>query len=266
METNNKLIELRNYLTVIGKDGLCVAFSGGVDSALLLAAAKDVLGEKVTSVTFSSRLSPLAETESAKNLAERMGVRHFVLNLDEFEDVSILDNPPDRCYICKRYIFMRLSEFCLRNNLGGIADGTNSDDLKQHRPGLRALRELGVFSPLAQCGITKSEVREHAKELDIPVHNKPSSPCLATRIPYGTKLTEELLSRVQNSEQYLDALGFKGCRVRCYGNLARVEVKPDEFQMLLRHKDDIITAFKTFGFVYITLDLEGFRSGSMDLV
>jgi uncharacterized protein len=261
-----KLKLLQKYILDIGKEGLCIAFSGGVDSTLLLKVASQVLGDKLTAVTFSSRLSPKLEICEAQNLAKQYNVRHFTLEFDEFEDERILDNPPERCYICKKYIFTKLLEFCRKNELGAVADGTNADDLKQHRPGLRALIELGVYSPLANCGFTKQEVRMLAAELDVTVHNKPSAPCLATRIPYGTRLSDELLKRVEAAEQYLVSLGFKGCRVRAYDKLARLEVKTEEFDLLLSLKDNIIEEFIGFGFVYITLDLEGFRSGSMDLV
>jgi uncharacterized protein len=261
-----KLKLLQKNILDIGSGGLCVAFSGGVDSTLLLKVASQVLGEKLTAVTFSSRLSPKIEISEAQDLAKQLGVTQYTLEFDEFEDKRILDNPPERCYICKKYIFTKLLEFCRKNNLGAVADGTNADDLQQHRPGLRALRELGVYSPLANCGFTKQEVREKAAELKVTVHNKPSAPCLATRIPYGTRLSDELLKRVEAAEQYLVSLGFKGCRVRVYERLARIEVKTEEFDLLLQLKDKIIAEFKGFGFVYITLDLEGFRTGSMDLV
>ena len=262
----DKLNDLKKYIAEIGTDGLCVAFSGGVDSTLLLKVASQVLGGRLTAVTFSSRLSPKVEISEAQSIAKQYNVRHFTLQFDEFEDQRIFDNPPERCYICKKYIFTKLLEFCKANNLGAVADGTNADDLKQHRPGLAALKELNVFSPLAKCGFTKQEVRTIAQEFGVTVHNKPSAPCLATRIPYGTRLSDELLKRVENSEQYLTSLCIKGCRVRVYDNLARIEVQKEDFDLLLSNKNKIIEAFKGFGFIYITLDLEGFRSGSMDLV
>jgi uncharacterized protein len=261
-----KLTALQKYILEIGSGGLCIAFSGGVDSTLLLKAASQVLGEKLTAVTFSSRLSPKIEIDEAQKLAKQYHVRHYTLEFDEFEDERILGNPPERCYLCKKYIFTKLLAFCAKYDLGAVADGTNADDLTQHRPGLRALRELRIYSPLAVCGFTKQEVRTLAADLGVAVHNKPSAPCLATRIPYGTRLTDELLKRVESSEQYLSSLGLKGCRVRAYDQLARIEVQTADFSLLLQSKDEIISQLKSLGFVYITLDLDGFRSGSMDLV
>lgn len=260
-----KLESLKQNLLKIGQSGLCVAFSGGVDSTLILKAAVDLLGEKVTAVTFSSRLSPKTEMDEAAKLAENIGAKHFVLQFDEFEDEKIITNPVDRCYHCKSYIFSSLKRFCRENNLGEVADGTNFDDLSQYRPGLQALRELNIHSPLAECGFTKAEVRECARELGLTVHSKPSAPCMATRVPYGTRLTDELLKRIERSEETLKALGFSGLRVRAHGDIARIELPKDQFQSAVRKSEMIAQELKKAGFNYVTLDLEGFRSGSMDI-
>jgi uncharacterized protein len=261
----DKCSQLEKRLLEIGKDGLCIAFSGGVDSTLLLDTAAS-LPINVTAVTFSSRLSPKTELVEAAALASSMGVQHYFLTFDELTNESILANPPDRCYHCKKFIFSSLKDFCKQNSLGAVADGTNADDLKQYRPGLRALRELEIYSPLAECGFTKAEVRAAASSAGLEVHSKPSAPCLATRVPYGTRLTDELLCKIETGEEALKSLGFLGCRLRAHGNIARVEVPISEFEKLINMREKIIPLLKKVGFVYITLDLEGFRSGSMDIV
>ena len=260
-----KFNALRAELAEIGAQGLCVAFSGGVDSMLLLKAAADVLGSRVSAVTFSSRLSPKTELGEAAAAARAMGVRHYVLTFDELTDERILSNPPDRCYHCKHFIFRTLQDFSQAHGLGAVADGTNADDRTEYRPGLRALRELGVHSPLADCGFTKRDVRTAARTLGLSAAGKPSAPCLATRVPYGERLTDALLEKIERAETSLKALGFAQCRVRAHGDIARIEVPAEDLARALEKRSEIIAGLHAAGFLYITLDLEGFRSGSMDV-
>lgn len=256
---------LRAELAEIGAQGLCVAFSGGVDSMLLLKAAADGLGGRVSAVTFSSRLSPKTELGEAAAAARAMGVRHYALTFDELTDERILSNPPDRCYHCKHFIFRTLQDFSQAHGLGAVADGTNADDRTEYRPGLRALRELGVHSPLADCGFAKREVRAAARALGLSAAGKPSAPCLATRVPYGERLTDALLEKIERAETLLKALGFAQCRVRAHGDIARIEVPAEDLARALEKRAEIIAGLHAAGFLYITLDLEGFRSGSMDV-
>lgn len=248
------------------KDGVCIALSGGVDSSLLLALLSEYNQEnKLHAVTFASILHPLCDTSSAKELAKKYDVSHTVLNDDVLSNKNIRMNPPDRCYHCKKMLFSTLCDFAKSKNLKWVIDGTNKDDLSQYRPGLKALKELSIRSPLAEFGCTKADTRKMASAINLSVAQKPSSPCLATRLPYNTEITEEILKRVEYSEAFIRTLGVDTVRVRTYNDMARIEVSKEDFNILISKKDEIIPKFKEFGFNNITLDLEGFRSGSMDV-
>lgn len=258
------LTQLRNRIAELGKNGLCIAFSGGVDSALILKIACD-LKLRICAVTFHTMLHPTADLQLVRQLAHQMGARLRIVELDEFSQPAVAQNSPRRCYYCKRFLFETLLEVAGQEGLGCCMDGTNADDLKEYRPGLKALEELGIESPLAQLGITKAQVRRLAGELGLSVASRPSSPCLATRLPYGTKITREAIRQIELGETLLTEKGFAVNRVRSHGGIARIEIPKEDFPRFLLLGDELAAAFRDYGFDYITLDVEGFRSGSMDL-
>ncbi len=250
-----------------GED-MAVAFSGGVDSALLLKIACDAAektGKRVYAVTVHTRLHPVKETEEAKRICRDMGATHIILNVDELEEAGIMDNPASRCYLCKKQIFLRIKEKAAELSVHTILEGTNEDDLHVYRPGIKALKELGIISPLADAGLCKEEVRALAARYGLKTASKPSTPCLATRFPYGTRLDYEKLAQVEKGEGYLKGLGLHNVRLRVHGDIARIEADEDAFGILTEHRKEITGYLKELGYVYITLDLEGFRSGSMDV-
>lgn len=258
----NKIDELKTYLKNLNEQGLCLAFSGGIDSTLLLYMCKDL---NILALTFDSNFQTKEEIELTKELCKKYGVKQVVIEQNVFENPIILENPKDRCYHCKKFLFENAIKIANENGIKNIIDGTNFDDLGVYRPGRKALKELGVISPFAKFEITKKEIRDYAKECGIEIFSKPSSPCLATRFPYGTKLTQEKLDIVEKGEQFLKNVGFDCCRLRIHGDIARIEVLPEYFEKLLLQKEKLIKELKQLGIKYITLDLEGFRSGSMDL-
>ncbi|MCX4350512.1 MAG: ATP-dependent sacrificial sulfur transferase LarE [Lachnospiraceae bacterium] len=245
-----------------------VAFSGGVDSTLLLKIACDMAkkeGTKVYAVSIQTRLHPMGEMEEAKKTCQELEAEHVVISIDELKEAGIMNNPVNRCYLCKKFLFSKIKDFASKLEISRILEGTNEDDLHVYRPGIKALKELGIKSPLAEAGLTKAEVRNLASEYGLKTASKPSAPCLATRFPYGTELAYEDMERVEKGEAYLKSFGLYNVRIRAYGKTARIEVDVASFAEVLAHKQDIITYLKELGFIYITLDLEGFRSGSMDV-
>lgn len=245
-----------------------VAFSGGVDSTLLLKIACDMAkkkGTKVYAVSIQTRLHPMGEMEEAKKTCQELEAEHVVISIDELKEAGIMNNPVNRCYLCKKFLFSKIKNFASKLEISRILEGTNEDDLHVYRPGIKALKELGIKSPLAEAGLTKAEVRKLANEYGLKTATKPSAPCLATRFPYGTELAYEDMERVEKGEAYLKSFGLYNVRIRVYGKTARIEVDEASFAEVLVHKQDIITYLKELGFIYITLDLEGFRSGSMDV-
>lgn len=243
---------------------ICVAFSGGVDSTLVLKACIDA-NAIVFPVIFRTVLHPSAEVEEAKNITDSLGTTLKVLEINEFQYPEILENTPERCYQCKKALFSLLREYALQNNCPIIVDGTNLDDLSEFRPGLRALKELHINSPLAEAHLSKSDVRHLCAELGLNVSSKPSSPCMATRLPYYTKITEDALHKIEAGELALKAMGFTQVRVRKHGEIARVELLESEMEQAFHQYKSIAEKLKTIGFDYVTLDLECFRSGSMDI-
>lgn len=256
----NKFEQLKIYLLDLGKQGLYLAFSGGIDSTLLLWLCKDL---NVTAVTFNSVFQTEEEIAQTRKICKNYGVKQKIIEYYLLGNNVLKNNPQDRCYHCKKLLFSKLSELANGHN---IIDGTNYDDLSVYRPGIKALKELGIISPFAKFGITKQEIRDYAKECGIDIFDKPSTPCLATRFPYGAELTPEKLRLVEHGEKILKDLGFSCCRLRLHNDIARIEIPQSDFTQFLSAKDDIINALKTSGITYITLDLEGFRSGSMDYV
>ena len=265
---DQKRKELQELMDRYARQDVAVAFSGGVDSSLLLklaCKAAEGTGRRVYGVTMETRLHPAGEIREAKRAAEEMGAAHLTILVDELEGAKILDNPPDRCYRCKKLLFTKLLEKTKELGVPVVLEGTNEDDLHVYRPGIRALKELQILSPLAQVHMTKEEVRRLAADYGLPEASKPSTPCLATRLPYGAALSYEAMAQVERGETYLKALGFGNVRLRVHGQVARLEVDVRDFPALLLQKEEIVRYLKETGYTYITLDLEGFRSGSMDV-
>lgn len=251
-----------------GRQDVCLAFSGGVDSSLLLKLAADSAaahGTTVYAVTFDSRLHPACDLENAKKVAAELGGVHVVVTVDELEMEEIRSNPPDRCYLCKKQLFGKLLEFAAEKQISLTMEGTNEDDLHVYRPGIRAVRELGVKSPLAEAGLTKAEVKALAAEYGISAASRPSTPCMATRLPYGAELNYEVLKQIEEGEAVLRELIGGNVRLRLHGDVARIETDGENLEKAVALRGQLISRLKALGFVYITLDLEGFRSGSMDV-
>ena len=246
-----------------------VAFSGGVDSTLLLKVAQDTLGdENVIAVTALSPLYPERELEGVKKLIQTLEARHRLIESNELEIPGFSKNPPNRCYYCKKKLFEELLELAKEESILFVVEGSTLDDEKDHRPGRMAVQELGIRSPLREAGFTKGEVRELSRTLGLPTWDKPSFACLASRFPYEEEITEEGLKMVDVAEDYLFGLGFKQVRVRHYGNLARIEVLQEEMARLMNGslREEVVNHLKKIGYRYVTLDLQGFRSGSMNEV
>ena len=249
-------------------EDICLAFSGGVDSSLLLKAAADAAaetGKKVYAVTFDSRLHPSCDLRIARQVAGELGGIHQVMEVDELEQEEIRMNPVNRCYLCKRHLFMTLKKLAGEKGDRRILDGTNEDDMHVYRPGIRALKELGIISPLAELHITKEAVKGMASEYGISVASRPSTPCMATRLPYNTRIDYDVLDRIAQGEAYLRDVLPGNVRLRLHGGIARLEVDNEAFARLLDRRADVVRQLKGLGFTYVALDLEGFRSGSMDV-
>ncbi len=256
---------LRNYIS----GGIVLAYSGGVDSSVLLAVLSEMNKEtpfRLRAVIFDSAFQTGAGLTEAFERAMRSGVDVRKEKLDQLAIAGISDNPEERCYLCKRGLFARLLEIAKRDGFATVMDGTNADDAHTYRPGLRALEESGVVSPLKDAGLTKTDIRAIAREMNLNVAERPAAPCLATRFPYGAALTESALRRVANGEAVIRAMLPENTsfRLRVHGDTARVEVTPEEFGAIVEHRLKIVSELKKLGYRYITLDLEGFRSGSMD--
>lgn len=258
----DKLEHLRAGIAACGS--LCVAYSGGADSSFLVHVAYETLGDKALAVLIDSPVLARRDRDAAIEILRRLGVRYEVVRENPFASADFTANSKMRCYFCKKNNYTLIADVARRNGMCCVADGQNADDaLSEHRPGMKAGQEMGVISPLAQCGLTKDDVRKYSKLLGVTTWNKPANACLASRIPYGSAITAEKLATVEAAEETLRQRGMEGCRVRWHGNIARIEAPQEYFDGII-HAPEIAEEIKSLGFKYITLDLEGFRSGSMN--
>ena len=266
MKNDGKLFKLKQILSSFER--VVVAFSGGVDSSYLLYAAKETLGEKnIVAVIAQSPTYPSSEVEEAIKIADHIGVVPKIINTDEFLDENFVANPKERCYYCKKELFAKLSEMAKEAGIKLVLDGSNHDDLNDIRPGSRAKKEFGVRSPLQEAGLTKKEIRELSKKAGLPNWDKPAMACLASRIPYGTRIDEKKLKMIAGGEEFLRSLGFRQNRVRHHAPIARIEVEKEDLPLIMEKEImvQIVKKFEDLGYNYVTLDLKGYQMGSMNL-
>jgi uncharacterized protein len=262
LPAEKKLDRLRGILSAM--DSVVVGYSGGVDSTLLLSVAYEQLGDKALAVTAVSPSLPREELEQATRVAREIGAQHMLIDSDEANDPDWVANPPDRCYYCKAFRFDGLLRIARDRGFAYVVDGSNRDDLGDHRPGMRAAEELGVRSPLMEAGLTKADIRALSRRLGLPTWDKPSAACLASRIPYGTPITRESLAQIEEAERLLHSLGIAQVRVRHHGDIARIEVEAESLPLLLENRSQVVNRLHELGFAYVTADLKGYRSGSMN--
>ena len=259
-----KLQKVKQILT--NMESVLIAFSGGVDSAFLLKVARDVLGNRVLAVTAKSLIHPLEEIKQAKGIALDLGVKHKIIETQELSNPRFFNNSKDRCYWCKKELYGELADIAGKNNLNYVLDGTNLDDLNDFRPGMKASRELGARSPLVEAKLTKEDIRTLSKSIGLKIWDKPSLACLASRFPYGMKITSEDITKVDKAERFLRGFGITQARVRHHNGIVRIEVMDEDISKLSGEKirGQIVAYFKGLGYLYVTIDLEGYRTGSMN--
>lgn len=262
--THRKLEQLQHMLR--GLKSCAIAYSGGVDSTFLIKVAYDVLGSKSLAVTATSSTYPQRELEDAKSFAQQIGIRHVIIHSNELDIEEFSKNPADRCYYCKKELFRKIQKTAKKHHLAAVLDGSNADDMFDYRPGRKARKELGVISPLKDVGLTKQEIRDLSSSMKLESSEKTAFACLASRFPYGIEITKARLRQVEQAETFLFSLGVHQCRVRYHDNIARIEVAKPDFQNILAHADEIVKYFKKLGFMYITFDIEGYRTGSLNEV
>lgn len=263
-KTNEKLERLQNFLKKMDK--VIVAYSGGTDSTFLLKVAHDALGKNAVAVTAVSDTYPKQELDHTKKQAKKIGAKHIIIKSDEVKNKNFSKNTPKRCYFCKKELYSKIKDLAAAKNIRYILDGTNVDDGKDYRPGVKALAKHGVKSPLKDVKLTKDEIRQLSRKMGLDTWNKPAQACLASRFPYGTKITRKRLKQVELAESFLSGLGLDQIRVRHHDDIARIEVKKDDFKEVLKNAKRISQQFKKLGFSYITLDIEGYRTGSLNEV
>jgi len=259
-----KLESLKEILRSL--ESVVIAFSGGVDSTFLSKVAFDVLGDNALAVTARSETYPRAEFEEALGLAEEIGIKHEAIVSEELDIPEFSDNPVNRCYYCKKELLTKLKEIAEERGLKHVAEGSNFDDLDDYRPGMQAVAELGVRSPLKEAKLTKADIRELSKRFGLPTWNKPSFACLSSRFPYGNRITREKLTAVGEAEIFLRNLGIRQLRVRHHDRIARIEVAQEDMEILLQNREQIVEKLKELGYTYVTMDLQGYRTGSMNEV
>lgn len=266
MTTEEKLFELKKYIKDLGS--VAVAYSAGVDSTFLLKVAHDVLGDKCIALTAVAPIFSSGDKKEGEEFCEKEGITQVFVEGDMLSREDFVSNPKDRCYHCKYRLFSKMKEIGRANDAAALLEGSNTDDMGDYRPGMKAIAELEVKSPLLKCGLSKEEIRRLSKEMGLPTAQKQSSACLASRIPYGEVITEEKVKQIDKGEQILKNLGFQYYRLRLHGELVRIEVMPEELERLATKnvRERLVTELKALGFLYVTMDLQGYRRGSLNEV
>lgn len=263
---DKKLDELRSILSEMC--GVVIGYSGGVDSTFLAAVASEILGDRCFCVLASSETYPASEVTEATEIASKLGLNLIKINTDELANEEFSKNTPDRCYFCKKELFAKLLVIAKEHSIKWVADGSNLNDLSDYRPGARAAAELGIRSPLREAGFSKEDIRKASKAMGLPTWNKPAFACLSSRIPYGTRIEPEILSKLDEAERFLKELGFRQVRVRHHHTIARIEVPAEDIERLAmpENRETIAEKFEKLGYTYTTLDIKGYRTGSMNAV